>query len=274
MSLVGMCAALLVGLASAADPALCQGQGRSPEGRPDRGHLGAYIIQTEEEAGQMFEIDTLKTSAGELKITFVGHGTLLFTFADTVIHVDPVSREADYTTMPKADLILVTHEHFDHLDPAAIETVSQPGTEIVAPEKCAARVPGATTMANGDVETMAGLKVEAVPAYNLVHLRAPGQPYHPKGEGNGYVITFGDTRVYVAGDTENIPEMKALKNIDIAFLPMNLPYTMTPEMVADAAREFRPKVLYPYHFGQTDPDELIALLAEEPDIEVRVRRME
>jgi L-ascorbate metabolism protein UlaG (beta-lactamase superfamily) len=190
------------------------------------------------------------------------------------VHVDPVSREADYSSMPKADLILVTHEHGDHLDPAAIETLRQPGTEIVAPPKCAGRVPGATVMANGDIETVAGLKVEAVPAYNIVHMRSPGQPYHPRGEGNGYVITFADTRVYVAGDTENTPEMKALKDIDIAFLPMNLPYTMTPEMVADAARAFRPKVLYPYHFGQTDTAELVQLLADEPDIEVRIRQMQ
>ncbi|MBE9565336.1 MAG: MBL fold metallo-hydrolase, partial [Proteobacteria bacterium] len=120
----------------------------------------------------------------------------------------------------------------------------------------------------------AGLTVEAVPAYNIVHLRGPGQPYHPRGEGNGYVVTFGDTRVYIAGDTENIPEMSALGNIDIAFLPMNLPYTMAPEMVADAARTFRPKVVYPYHFGQTDCVQLVTLLADEPEIEVRVRRME
>ena len=222
----------------------------------------------------MFETDTFATSAGELTITFVGHGTLIFALGEKTIHVDPVSREADYTTLPKADLILITHDHGDHLDPAAIEAVRQPGTVIVAPEKCAARVPGATVMANGEVETVAGLTVEAVPAYNIVNMRSPDQPYHPRGEGNGYVITFGDTRVYVAGDTENIPEMSALENIDIAFLPMNLPYTMTPEMVADAARSFRPKVVYPYHFGETDTAQLVTLLADEPEIEVRVRRME
>ena len=111
---------------------------------------------------------------------------------------------------------------------------------------------------------MAGLTIEAVPAYNLVHKRDSGEPFHPKGQGNGYVITFGDKRVYVAGDTENTPEMKALKNIDIAFLPMNLPYTMTPEMVADAARAFKPKILYPYHFGKTDTARLVALLQGAP----------
>ena len=128
-------------------------------------------------------------------------------------------------------------------------------------------------MKNGDVKTIGGLKIEAVPAYNLVHKRPNGSPYHPKGSGNGYIITFGDKRVYVAGDTENVPEMKKLKNIDIAFLPMNLPYTMTPEMVADAAKAFKPRILYPYHFGETDTSKLVALLKDAKGIEVRIRQM-
>ena len=115
------------------------------------------------------------------------------------------------------------------------------------------------------------MRVEAVPAYNLEHKRPDGKPFHPKGEGNGYVLTFGGKRVYVAGDTENIPEMEALRDIDIAFLPMNLPYTMTPEMVAAAARAFKPKVLYPYHYGDTDPQKLVDLLKDLPAVEVRVR---
>ncbi len=221
----------------------------------------------------MFEEDTVKTSAGDLKITCIGHATLMFTFGGKVIHVDPVSREADYAKLPKADLILVTHEHGDHLDPAAIDKVRKEGTVIVLTEKCASKVPGGTVMKNGETKTLAGFNVEAVPAYNLVNKRPDGQPFHPKGDGNGYVITFGDTRVYVAGDTENTPEMKALKDIAFAFLPMNLPYTMTPAMVADAAKAFRPKVLYPYHYGTTDPAELVKLLAGEKDIEVRVRKL-
>jgi len=222
----------------------------------------------------MFETDAVKTSAGELKITFVGHGTLMFAFGDTIIHVDPVSREADYTKMPKADLILVTHEHGDHLDPAAIAAVRQEGTTILLTEKCAPTVSGGTVMRNGDVRKVGGLKIEAVPAYNIVHKRPSGEPFHPRGDGNGYVITFGDTRVYVAGDTENVPEMEQLKDIEVAFLPMNVPYTMTPEMVADAARAFRPKILYPYHFGDTDTSQLVRLLEAEKSIEVRIRRME
>jgi L-ascorbate metabolism protein UlaG (beta-lactamase superfamily) len=197
----------------------------------------------------------------------------MFALGDTIIHVDPVSREADYSTMPKADLVLVTHEHGDHLDPAAIAAVRQDDTIIILPEKCAPAVSGSAVMKNGDVRTAVGLKIEAVPAYNIVHKRPSGEPFHPRGVGNGYVIAFGDTRVYVAGDTENVPEMKKLKDIDVAFLPMNLPYTMTPEMVADAARAFRPKILYPYHFGNTDTSELVRLLAAEKSIEVRIRSM-
>jgi len=222
----------------------------------------------------MFETDIVSTSGGELKITCVGHGTLMFTFGDTIIHVDPVSREADYTRMPKADIILVTHEHGDHLDPAAIAAVRKNETTVILTRKCAAAVSGGIVMKNGDVREVGGLRIEAVPAYNIVHKRPSGEPFHPPGDGNGYIITFGDKRVYVAGDTENTPEMKRLKDIDVAFLPMNLPYTMTPEMVADAARAFRPRILYPYHFGKTDTSQLVKLLAAEKSIEVRIRRME
>ena len=221
-----------------------------------------------------FEQDVIKTGAGDLTITFIGHGTLMFSFGGKVIHVDPVGQYADYGKLPQADLILITHEHRDHLDPQAVARLRKPDTQIVFTQAAAGQVPGGMVMQNGEVKTVAGFTIEAVPAYNLVHKRENGEPFHPKGQGNGYVITFGDQRVYVAGDTENTPEMKALKNIAIAFLPMNLPYTMTPEMVADAARAFKPKILYPYHFGQTDPARLVALLKDQPEIEVRIRRME
>ena len=223
------------------------------------------------EAG--FEEDVIPTSAGDLKITFIGHGTLMFTFNGKTIHVDPVAREADYTKMPQADLVLITHQHGDHLDPEVIEILRKEKTNIVLSGKCAEVVQGGIVMKNGDVKSIMGLTIEAVPAYNLVHKRDNGQPYHPRGEGNGYVITFGEKRVYVAGDTENTPEMKGLKGIDIAFLPMNVPYTMTPEMVADAARAFRPKILYPYHYGSTDTARIVELLQGEEGIEVRIRDM-
>jgi len=214
-----------------------------------------------------FEVDTIKTNGGDLKITFVGHGTLMFEFAGKIIHVDPVGREADYTKMPKADLILITHEHGDHLDPKAIETIKKEETQMILTQACSQKVSGGQVIKNGDTKTVMGLKIEAVPAYN------PDKNFHPKGKGNGYVITFGDKKVYVAGDTENIPEMKNLKNIDIAFLPMNLPYTMSPEMAADAAKSFKPKILFPYHYGQTDTNQLVELLKDSKDIKVLIRKM-
>jgi L-ascorbate metabolism protein UlaG (beta-lactamase superfamily) len=258
--MAGTVAALLV-LSLAGWPAFAQ----------NKRERGAEMVENVPKRN--FEEDIFRTNVSELKITFVGHGTLMFEFRAKIIHVDPVSREADYGKMPKGDIILITHEHGDHLDPAAIEAVRKAKTTILAPEKAAARVKGAIVIRNGDVRTVDGLRIEAVPAYNIVHKRPSGEPFHPRGEGNGYVITFGDKRIYVAGDTENVPEVKALKNIDIVFLPMNLPYTMTPEMVADTAKAIRPKVLYPYHFGQTDTSELVGLLAEDKDIEVRIRNM-
>lgn len=223
---------------------------------------------SELETVSAFEQDIIKTNAGDLKITCIGHGTLMFTYDGRIIHIDPVGREADYSKMPKADLILVTHEHGDHLDPQAIKFIRRENTQLVLTKTCAGRVSGGIIMQNGDVKTIQGLKIEAVPAYNME------KRFHPKGIGNGYVITFGDKRVYVAGDTENTPEMKQLKDIDIAFLPMNQPYTMTPEMVADAAKAFKPKILYPYHFGQTDTKRLVDLLKDVKDIEIRIRKME
>ncbi|MHB8093603.1 MAG: MBL fold metallo-hydrolase [Candidatus Aminicenantales bacterium] len=223
---------------------------------------------------QNLETDRLRTSLGDLEISFVGHASLFFTFEGKVVHVDPCSSEGDYSQFPKADLILITHEHGDHLDPATVQRLRKPGTEVVVSEACAGKIPDSVVMKNGDRRTVQGLEIEAVPAYNVVNRRPDGSPFHPKGRGNGYVIGFGDKRVYVAGDTENIPEMTNLRNIDVAILPMNLPYTMTPEMVADAARTFRPKILYPYHFGKTDLTKLPALLANEPGIEIRFRRME
>ncbi len=221
-----------------------------------------------------FEKDVLPTSKGDLEITFIGHGTLMFRFDGKVIHVDPLGQYADYAKLPKADLILVTHEHGDHLDSAAIAKIATDKTAIVLTQACREKLGKGEVMKNGDVREVHGLKIEAVPAYNILHQRSPGKPYHPKGDGNGYVITLGDQRVYVAGDTENIPEMSNLKDIDVAFLPMNLPYTMTPEMAAEAAKVIRPGILYPYHYGNTDTSKLAALLKDMKGIEVRIRQMQ
>jgi L-ascorbate metabolism protein UlaG (beta-lactamase superfamily) len=211
--------------------------------------------------------DTFTTSGGDLKITCLGHGTLMFTFGGKTIHVDPMSSYVDAAKLPKGDVILITHEHGDHLDAKAIQALSTDKTVLVVNPGSSRALPAATVLKNGETQTVAGLQIEAVPAYN------PGKAFHPKGNGNGYVITFADKRVYVAGDTENVPEMKDLKQIDVAFLPMNLPYTMTPEQVADAARVLRPKVLYPYHFGNSDTAALVNLLKDEKGIDVRIRDM-
>jgi len=221
-----------------------------------------------------FESDFFTTSAGDLKITFIGHGTLMFQLGGQTIHVDPFGQVADYGQLPKADMVLITHDHYDHLDPQALSKVRTPKTAVVMAQACAKQVSGGMVMKNGDEHTVLGIGVQAVPAYNVVHTRDGKNPFHPKGVGNGYILTFGNKRVYVAGDTENIPEMGDLGHIDIAFLPMNLPYTMTPEMVAAAARMIKPKILYPYHYGDTDVDEITSLLKDEPGIEVRIRQMQ
>ena len=223
-----------------------------------------------------FQSDEFNTTEGILKISFIGHGTLLFEWNNKFIHIDPYSKVADYDKMPKADMILITHDHQDHLDETAISKILKDDTWIIMPAKCFEKITmkyNTLIVNNGEIKTFLGLNIEAVPAYNIINKRKDGNPFHPKGEGNGYVLTLANKRVYIAGDTENIPEMRELKDIDIAFLPMNLPYTMTPEMVAEAAKSFYPKILYPYHFGNTEPELLKELFKNEKKIEIRIRDM-
>lgn len=216
--------------------------------------------------------DTLSTAAGDLQITFVGHGTLYFTWQDKVCHIDPWSRLADYAELPKADVVLITHHHRDHLDAQAVAQIRRDDTVVLLTEKCT-DVEG-QVMRIGDSLSVAGIQVRAVPAYNIVHKRDNGEPFHPKGEGVGYLLTFADVTVYVAGDTENIPEMAELKGkVDVAFLPVNLPYTMDADMAADAARMIAPKILYPYHFNK-DQAARLAKLLESETIDLRIRAME
>jgi L-ascorbate metabolism protein UlaG (beta-lactamase superfamily) len=225
------------------------------------------------QAAMGFESDVIASPEGDLEITFIGHGSLMFSFSGITVHVDPWSRVADYGKLPKADIVLITHEHSDHLDEKALEAVRKKDTFTIITALCSKRGVDGSVMKNGDTTSVGGLRIVALPAYNILHKRGDGSPFHPKGAGNGYLIHFGDTRVYVAGDTENIPEMADIEGVDIAFLPMNLPYTMTPEMVAAAARVLKPGILYPYHYGDTDTDKLIELLRDAPEIEVRIRKM-
>jgi L-ascorbate metabolism protein UlaG (beta-lactamase superfamily) len=218
------------------------------------------------------DYDKLTTSTGTLEMHFVGHGSLMFKLDGYVIQIDPVRSSGTYEFYPRPDLILITHEHGDHLDPDLISTIKKTETLLFCNKNSTKTIPWGLDMSNGERQEINNIVIEAVPAYNLVNERAPGQPFHPKGEGNGYILTIGGKRIYIAGDTENTPEMKALKNIDVAFLPMNLPYTMTPQMVADAAKAFKPKILYPYHFGETNTGELLSLL-KDSGITVRIRNL-
>jgi L-ascorbate metabolism protein UlaG (beta-lactamase superfamily) len=214
--------------------------------------------------------DKITTTAGPVEMHFFGHGSLMFKVNGYVIYIDPVRSSGNYDFFPKADIILVTHEHGDHLDINLIDSLKKQGTLVFCNYNSLPKIKWAMAMKAGDRQEINNIVIEAVPAYNIVNERAPGQPFHPKGAGLGYILTIGGKRFYVAGDTENTPEMKALKNIEVAFLPMNLPYTMTPEMVADAARAFKPKILYPYHYGETNTDEIIKLL-KDSGIDVRIR---
>ena len=219
---------------------------------------------------QKFEPDVYNTSKGKLTIYFIGHGTLMFEFNGKVIHVDPWTKLADYTTLPKADYIFITHHHGDHFDTTAIKQLWKKNTTLVLNSGLYETYSKGEMMKNGDSKVFGDIRVEAVPAYNNSPER---DKFHPKGRDNGYVFNFGNRKVYVAGDTENIPEMAFLKNIYIAFLPMNQPYTMLPKQVVDAVDKFEPKILYPYHYGETNLEELKTLMASEPQTELKIKPM-
>ena len=212
-------------------------------------------------------VATEQTGDGPLVIQPINHSALRFEFKGKQYYVDPAGQAA-WNTMPKADAIFITHEHQDHLNPQVIDQIKKSGTLILANAAPVKKAGFGEVIEVGQTRRVLDVTVEAVPAYNLTPDRLK---YHPKDrKDNGYVLTFADKRVYVAGDTEGTPEMKALKNIDVAFLPINLPYTMTPAEAAEAARAFKPRILYPYHQGKSDPAEVKRLLADEKGIEVRV----
>jgi L-ascorbate metabolism protein UlaG (beta-lactamase superfamily) len=212
-------------------------------------------------------VDTEPTKDGLLTIRPLTHASVLLEWKGREIYIDP-SGTYDWASLPKADLILITHEHSDHASPVTVAKIRKAETQIVANPGAARQFPGAKVMKNGDETELLEIGIEAVPAYNVVR-----KTYHPQGRDNGYVLTFGDVRVYLAGDTEAIPEMAALEKIDIAFLPINLPYTMPPSEAAGAARMFKPRILYPYHQGSSDPEDLKGLLADLEGTEVRVREL-
>ena len=214
--------------------------------------------------------DVEKTAAGDLTITPIRHASLMLQFGGKVIHVDPWS-QGDYSSMPRADYILITDIHGDHMDKAMVDKLKKEATVIIAPAAVAKTILDAQVINNGEKKKFGDIEVEAAPMYNIQRGPQPGALYHTKGRGNGYVLTLGGKRIYISGDTEAIPEMKALKNINIAFVCMNLPYTMTPEEAAAGVREFRPKIVYPYHFGKSDVNAFAAALKDEKGVEVRLR---
>lgn len=222
-----------------------------------------------------YEVDEFTTASGKtVKFHALMHACIRIQYDGKEIQIDPVSklgnRSINYAAMPKADYIFVTHEHADHYDAAVLKTLSADKTQLVMNKRCADMYGSGKVMANGDKLQLADVSVEAVPAYNSTVGR---EQFHPKGRDNGYILTIDGLRIYIAGDTEDIPEMAQIKDIDIAFLPCNLPYTMTPDQLVRAAKVIKPKVLFPYHYGQTDLSSIPAQL-EGTGIDVRIRHYE
>ena len=222
-----------------------------------------------------YEVDEFTTASGKtVKFHALMHACIRIQYDGKEIQIDPVSklgnRSINYAAMPKADYIFVTHEHADHYDAAALKTLSADKTQLVMNKRCADMYGSGKVMANGDKLQLADVSVEAVPAYNST---AGREQFHPKGRDNGYILTIDGLRIYIAGDTEDIPEMSQIKDIDIAFLPCNQPYTMTPDQLVRAAKVIKPKVLFPYHYGQTDLSSIPAQL-EGTGIDVRIRHYE
>jgi L-ascorbate metabolism protein UlaG (beta-lactamase superfamily) len=214
------------------------------------------------------QAQSFSTSAGKVEITPIYHAAARITAGSDTIYIDP-AKPAKVEGGPKADLILITDIHGDHMDAADVTALSKDGTTVIAPAAVAKTITQAKPLGNGETTNWKKWKITAVPMYNINHNQPSGAPYHDKGRGNGYVLNYGGKNFYFAGDTEGVPEMRALKNIDVAFIPMNLPYTMTPAEAADAVKAFHPKVAIPYHYKGQDINQFKAALAGT-GIEVRL----
>ncbi len=224
-------------------------------------------------AAETMSGDHVSTDQGDLVIHPVNHATVVMTWNDHALYVDPVGDTDRYSGLPKPDLVLITDIHGDHLSGETLAALVTDQTMMVAPQSVAAKLPEnlrarTTILANGDAKTVGGVGIEAIPMYNTTPDRLK---FHTKGRGNGYVLTMGGKRVYLSGDTEDIPEMRALKDIDVAFVCMNLPYTMTVEQAADAVRAFKPKIIYPYHYRGSDVEKFKQLVGDDQGIDVRLR---
>jgi L-ascorbate metabolism protein UlaG (beta-lactamase superfamily) len=231
--------------------------------------MTAYLLAAE----RQFSGDRIPGPDGEVVVHPITHATLALQWKDTVVYADPVGGAGRFGDLPKPDIVLLTDIHSDHFDIATLRPLLTTNTAIVCPPAVAARLPAelknqTTVLTNGQSGNVRGLKIEAVAAYNLTPERLV---YHEKGRGNGYVLNMGGLRVYISGDTEPTPEMLALKQIDVAFLCMNLPYTMDAAQAAGAVREFKPKIVYPYHCRGTDLEQFKQLVGTDLNIEVRIR---
>lgn len=227
------------------------------------------VVATARDAYAAVAPDTLDTSAGPVTIQPIMHASLVLSFGPAVFYFDPA--RSNFTGQKPATAIFITHAHADHFVADALPALAGEDALLIVSRQVAEMLPEslkarATALGNGDMATIGGVPVEAVPAYNTTPDR---QQYHPKGVGNGYVLTFGDKKVYVAGDTEDVPEMRALTGIDVAFLPMNLPYTMDAEHAADAVKAFRPRVVYPYHYRGSDTQKFADLVGDAAEVRLR-----
>lgn len=210
--------------------------------------------------------DAISTSEGDVIIHPVGHASLAIGFGAHVLYVDPA--KADFSGLPAPTGILITHAHGDHFDGPSLVNLAGDTAAIMTTEEVAGQMPEALkartlVVKNGGSGEIDSIFVAAVPAYNTTPAR---QQYHPQGRDNGYVLTFGDKKIYIAGDTEDTPEMRALTGIDVAFLPMNLPYTMSVEQAADAVKAFKPKIVYPYHYQGSDTAQFKELVGDAAEV--------
>ncbi len=213
---------------------------------------------------------TIETTREHIDVHTLGHAGLLLVVDGKNIYADPYSEAADYTDMPAADVILITHDHYDHYDPEALRHILTPDTIVVSNEDVARLMNVTHTLSNGDEVEISGMKIKAVMAYNIEHRNEEGHHFHPRGVGNGYLLWIDGCCIYIAGDTENIPEMASLKgSVDVAFLPKNLPYTMSDEMWVDAVRMIEPRVVYPIHYFELDIEALKEKLSDVESLEIR-----
>jgi L-ascorbate metabolism protein UlaG (beta-lactamase superfamily) len=235
--------------------------------------LAPLLLTSARAAEKQVTGDQISTRDGVLMVQPINHATFVLGWKDKVICVDPVGGARRFTAVPAPDLILITDIHGDHLDVPTLTAIATDKTTLVAPQAVTEKLPEAlgkrtTTLRNGERKSIGGIEIEAVPMYNITPERLK---FHTKGRGNGYVLTLGGKRVYISGDTEDIPEMRALRNIDVAFVCMNLPYTMTVEQAASAVREFKPAIVYPYHSRGSDIEKFRQLVGQDSGTEVRNR---